>query len=252
MRAQHLVNLAAGSTLRNLSTSVPDPLARRSAGAFATNASSFLVGRGGRGARASPRIAYSTMIEGIDRSFGPWTIGASEIFAETPKSFAFVNLKPVVPGHVLVSPKRVTPRFADLDGDEVADMWKLAQVSARIRSPSHARRSTSSSTYPHLTRPHACAISGAQAVGSKVEGHHGASSITFAIQDGAEAGQTVPHVHVHVMPRKAGDFEKNDEIYDELDKKSEEMSKALDQEERKPRTRDEMATEAMAYRKLFV
>ena len=85
-----------------------------------------------------------------------------------------------------------------------------------------------------------------------MEGHHGASSITFAIQDGAQAGQTVPHVHVHVMPRKAGDFEKNDEIYDALDKKSEEMSKALDQEERKPRTRDEMATEAMAYRKLFV
>jgi hypothetical protein len=26
------------------------------------------------------------------------------------------------------------------------------------------------------------------------------------------AGQTVPHVHVHVLPRKAGDFEKNDEV----------------------------------------
>jgi hypothetical protein len=33
-----------------------------------------------------------------DRSFGPHTIHGSEIFVETPLSFAFVNLKPVVPG----------------------------------------------------------------------------------------------------------------------------------------------------------
>ena len=33
-------------------------------------------------------------------------------------------------------------------------------------------------------------------------------------QDGPHAGQTVPHVHIHVIPRKKGDFEKNDEIYD--------------------------------------
>lgn len=33
-----------------------------------------------------------------DRSFGPYTICGKEIFVETPLSFAFVNLKPVVPG----------------------------------------------------------------------------------------------------------------------------------------------------------
>ena len=33
-----------------------------------------------------------------DRSFGPYTIRGSEIFVETSLSFAFVNLKPVVPG----------------------------------------------------------------------------------------------------------------------------------------------------------
>ena len=37
-------------------------------------------------------------------------------------------------------------------------------------------------------------------------------------QDGPAAGQTVPHVHIHVLPRKPGDFEKNDEVYDELDR----------------------------------
>lgn len=38
------------------------------------------------------------------------------------------------------------------------------------------------------------------------------SGITY--QDGPQAGQTVAHVHIHLIPRKKGDFEKNDEIYD--------------------------------------
>ena len=40
--------------------------------------------------------------------------------------------------------------------------------------------------------------------------------MTLAIQDGPEAGQTVKHVHVHVLPRKAGDFAENDQIYNEV------------------------------------
>lgn len=38
-------------------------------------------------------------------------------------SLGAVNLKPVVPGHVLVSPKRVVARFAELAPEEVADLW---------------------------------------------------------------------------------------------------------------------------------
>jgi len=42
-------------------------------------------------------------------------------------------------------------------------------------------------------------------------------SVALKSQDGPQAGQTVPHVHIHIIPRKAGDFEKNDEIYDAVD-----------------------------------
>ena len=30
----------------------------------------------------------------------------------------------------------------------------------------------------------------------------------------------MPHVHVHVLPRRAGDFEKNDAVYDAIDAQS--------------------------------
>jgi len=65
-----------------------------------------------------------------------------------------------------------------------------------------------------------------------------AQSLTICIQDGPEAGQTVPHVHVHVMPRKKGDFEQNDEIYRAIEAP------------RNPRTPEAMALEAAILRPL--
>lgn len=41
------------------------------------------------------------------------------MFLKTALSFAFVNLKPIVPGHVLVSPLRIVKRFKDLTPEEV-------------------------------------------------------------------------------------------------------------------------------------
>ena len=44
------------------------------------------------------------------RLFGIHTLAAAEIFLQTELSMAFVNLKPIQPGHVLVSPLRVVKR----------------------------------------------------------------------------------------------------------------------------------------------
>ncbi|CAD6342268.1 unnamed protein product, partial [Miscanthus lutarioriparius] len=70
--------------------------------------------------------------------------------------------------------------------------------------------------------------------------------------DGPQAGQAVAHVHIHLIPRKKRDFEKNDEIYDVIDVKEKELKEKLDLDiERKDRTMDEMAQEANEYRALF-
>ncbi|CAM9002385.1 unnamed protein product [Rhodiola kirilowii] len=150
-------------------------------------------------------------------AFGPYKIDPTEVFYSTQLSYAMVNLRPVVPGHVLVCPKRDVKRFGDLTSEETTDLWLSAKK-----------------------------------IGKKLEQYHNASSLTLTIQDGPQAGQTVPHVHVHILPRKVDDFANNDEIYDAIDLKEKELMQKLDlDKERVDRSSEEMAEEAANYRKLF-
>ncbi|XP_051143305.1 bifunctional bis(5'-adenosyl)-triphosphatase/adenylylsulfatase FHIT isoform X2 [Andrographis paniculata] len=169
---------------------------------------------------ASSRLhdARQGSMESESFMFGPYKIDPKEVFYTTQLSYALVNLRPLVPGHVLVCPRRDVKRFIDLTGDETSDLWLTAQK-----------------------------------IGHRLETYHKATSLTFAIQDGPQAGQTVPHVHIHVIPRKGGDFKKNDEIYDAIDLKEKELKQTLDLDiERKDRSMEEMAAEADEYRKLFL
>ena len=85
----------------------------------------------------------------------------------------------VLPWHVLVSPIRFVNRFYDLTEEEVMDLFASTQKIARV-----------------------------------IEKEYGVTSLSIAIQDGPETGQTVEyfHVHVHLLPRKKGDFESNDDV----------------------------------------
>eukprot|EP00823_Brevimastigomonas_motovehiculus_P004751 TRINITY_DN3241_c1_g1_i1.p1 TRINITY_DN3241_c1_g1~~TRINITY_DN3241_c1_g1_i1.p1 ORF type:complete len:172 (+),score=52.93 TRINITY_DN3241_c1_g1_i1:692-1207(+) len=71
-------------------------------------------------------------------------------------------------------------------------------------------------------------------------------AFTCAIQDGKAAGQTVPHVHLHILPRRPNDFAQNDDIYDALDNKKIASTKV--DSERKPRDAEEMYAEALEFR----
>eukprot|EP01104_Vermistella_antarctica_P010158 TRINITY_DN2680_c2_g1_i1.p1 TRINITY_DN2680_c2_g1~~TRINITY_DN2680_c2_g1_i1.p1 ORF type:complete len:168 (+),score=36.54 TRINITY_DN2680_c2_g1_i1:78-506(+) len=138
--------------------------------------------------------------------FGQYVIRSSEVFFRSRLSMALVNLMPVQPGHVLVIPTRVVRRFHDLTEDEVSDLFASVQKVSRV-----------------LQKEYDC------------------PALTIAIQDGKEAGQTVHHVHVHVMPRREGDFKRNDDVYTELDRK-----------DRQKRTLTEMAEEASRLRSHFL
>ncbi|KAL1956120.1 hypothetical protein VTO42DRAFT_7639 [Malbranchea cinnamomea] len=172
--------------------------------------------------------------------FGPFVV-TSQVFYITTHCFAFVNLKPLLPGHVLVSPFRTVQRVSDLTPDETSDLFLTV------------RR-----------------------VGRMVERVYTATSLNIAIQDGVDAGQTVPHVHAHIIPRRRSDLDArggSDAIYEMLDgeegniarqlfekeqkqiaeeeeeeQRQEERKRrgfpAVDNEARKPRTEEEMTAEA--------
>ncbi len=166
--------------------------------------------------------------------FGKFKISSEQIFYNSPSnlSAAIVNLRPIVPGHVLVIPTRIVPLVSQLNTEEYVDLWESVRK-----------------------------------VQSALEKCYNAQGFNIAIQDGKAAGQSVPHVHVHILPRIANDFERNDDIYDELEdwaptddmslKKRQDKEKNGNQLEvpddldRRDRTMEEMENEAVIYRKLL-
>lgn len=145
-------------------------------------------------------------------TFGHVKIKSSGVFARSSLSYAFVNIKPVLPGHMLIASLRPVEHISDLTQAEIADLFTLTQRVSKV-----------------------------------TQEKFGASSMTIAVQDGPHAGQTVKHVHIHILPRKPGDFEQNDDIYYELQKHDKDMSAST------PglRTEAEMAEEAALMRQEF-
>ncbi|XP_045770132.1 nitrilase and fragile histidine triad fusion protein NitFhit isoform X2 [Maniola jurtina] len=115
--------------------------------------------------------------------FGHVRVPESCVFFKSHLTYAFVNLRCVIPGHVLVAPLRLVERNKDLTDEEAEDFYKTVILIQKL-----------------------------------METVHKTQSCTVTIQDGPDAGQTVKHLHCHIMPRKKGDFIENDLIYLELAK----------------------------------
>jgi len=138
--------------------------------------------------------------------FGPFNV-ASQIFHLSPSrlSFGLVNLKPLLPGHVLICPVRSVPRLSQLSAAETSDLFNTVRIVSRT-----------------------------------LQRVYEASSFNVAVQDGVDAGQSVPHVHVHVIPRQKGDYDDKgggDRIYDAMDGEDGDVGKAFLELQR---VRDEM------------
>ena len=66
---------------------------------------------------------FLSKMAGTSFNFGRILLQPSVVFFRSKLSFAFVNRKPVLAGHVLVSPVRVVKRFCELTEEEVADLF---------------------------------------------------------------------------------------------------------------------------------
>lgn len=148
-----------------------------------------------------------------------------QVFYTSKHTYALVNLKPLCTGHVLVVPYRVSAlRFLDLTLEESIDYMQTLQVINRFIT--------------HLYK---------------------ADALNIAIQDGPEAGQTIPHLHTHLIPRYKSDQFKGDAIHEELQnldlnavyndffnrrRVPIDNSLLVHDDDRHPRTPEEMAKEA--------
>jgi len=89
---------------------------------------------------------------------------------ENDHAWAFLTNIPITPGHTLISPKRCVAKYEDLTTPEKEDVEKL-----RVKI-CNAHKKT-----------------------------FGAEGFNFAWNDGKNCGQSVPHFHLHVVPRTQGD-----------------------------------------------
>ncbi len=96
---------------------------------------------------------------------------AASIVYDDDDALAFLDIQPLTPGHLLVIPKQHASTLAGLD--EAVGMWILA-IAMRL---AHALRQDGV----------AC------------------DAVNLFLSDGEIAGQEIPHVHLHVIPRFAGD-----------------------------------------------
>lgn len=95
-----------------------------------------------------------------------------EIVCETELSISILDRYPVSVGHTLVIPKRHVKNYFDLTQDEVVDLWSMVN---NVKE-----------SLDYMYKP---------------DGYN------IGINVGEVAGQTIPHCHIHVIPRYNGDVE---------------------------------------------
>ncbi|KAL1302199.1 hypothetical protein AAFC00_002628 [Neodothiora populina] len=131
--------------------------------------------------------------------FGQFAV-TPQVFHKTQHSFCLVNLKPLLPGHVLVSPLRRVSHMTDLAAPEINDLFQTVQRVER--------------TLKRL---------------------YGSDAFNIAIQDGPAAGQSVPHVHAHIIPRRWGDMDSRgggDKMYELLEGEEGDVGLHLEEQQR--------------------
>jgi histidine triad (HIT) family protein len=108
---------------------------------------------------------------------------------EDETTYAFLDANPLAPGHTLVIPKEPYERLNDVPPEVAADVFSvLGEIAAAVESAVDA------------------------------------PATTIALNNGAEAGQEVPHVHWHIVPQFEDDSARPIHVmFDGADLSDEEM-----------------------------
>ena len=99
------------------------------------------------------------------------TLPSARVIDENTTTMVIRDGYPVSPGHTLLIPKRHTGSFFDLSEQERADLLALLDRAKRV-----------------------------------LDAELQPKGYNIGINDGAAAGQTVPHLHMHLIPRFEGDL----------------------------------------------
>lgn len=95
----------------------------------------------------------------------------ASVVLEDEETVAFLDISPITPGHTLVVPRAHAASLAELAPEAGAAVFRTAmRIAAALRRTN-----------------------------LQVDG------VNLLLSDGAAAGQEVPHVHLHVVPRFPGD-----------------------------------------------
>lgn len=92
------------------------------------------------------------------------------IIMKSSNCVAFFDLYPISRGHALVIPRCPIESLYELDDDMQAEMWNTAKEVRDILAEQFSP-----------------------------------DGFNIGINDGYAAGQTMPHAHIHIIPRYAGD-----------------------------------------------
>ena len=109
------------------------------------------------------------------------TLDTTRIIAANSHAIAIYDGFPVTPGHMLIIPKRHIASFFEASRDEqTAILDLLAEMRQLLLNPSQ----------PPFAKGRSLQIP---------------DGFNIGINDGIAAGQTVMHLHMHLIPRYAGD-----------------------------------------------
>lgn len=136
---------------------------------------------------------------------------AAGCFAESGDFLAIYNVAPILPGHSLVIPKWHVSSLLDLSDSEIAEMVRFSRIAVR-----------------NLMKI------------------FGATGFNWTVQEGEEAGQTVPHLHLHLIPRTVGDLETPGDWYPKLKKSESDLIDSSERGQFSPDQLKEVASEIRA------